>query len=178
LSYGVTQSGGFPVADLSGDEGHGACADGIVESFLDTHKFRGLKDFAKFQICLKGFFLEAEEGSVSHGHHLLRPFLSSIIDLKVQLDAEVALVKRRAGRGMREIVTCRLPAFFTVDLMEDEPRLQKFEDSRYAQSKAIETLHYGDYGEKVRTIVTRNFPPRPDPRGCQPPTVTRKPLKG
>jgi electron transfer flavoprotein beta subunit len=110
--------------------------------------------------------LDTQNGQVGAftAHHLHWPFLSSIIDLEVQRDRKVAFVERRAGRGMREIVTCRLPAVFTVDLVGEEPRLPKFEDRRYAQCKAIETLQYGDHGEAVRTIPTRTFPPRPRPK--------------
>lgn len=110
--------------------------------------------------------LDTQNGQVGAftAHHLRRPFLSSIVDFKVQRNTEVAFVERRAGRGMREIVTCRLPAVFTVDLVGDEPRLPKFEDRRRAQSKAIETLQYGDHGEAVRTMLTRTFPPSPRPK--------------
>jgi electron transfer flavoprotein beta subunit len=110
--------------------------------------------------------LDTQNGQVGAftAHHLHRPFLSSIIDLKVQRDTEGVFVERRAGRGMREIVACRLPAVFTVDLVGDEPRLPIFEDRRHAQSKAVDTLQYGDHGEGVRTMLTRTFPPSPRPK--------------
>jgi electron transfer flavoprotein beta subunit len=110
--------------------------------------------------------LDTQNGQIGAftAHHLRRPFLSSIIDLKIQPDTEWMFVERRAGRGKREIVACRLPTVFTVDLVGDEPRLPKFEDRLVAQSKAIETLQYGDDGDEVRIISTRTFPPSPRPK--------------
>lgn len=110
--------------------------------------------------------LDTQNGQVGAfiAHHLGRPFLSSIVDLEVGPDAEAVSVQRRAGRGMREILSCRLPAVFTVDLLGDEPRLPKLADKRLAKSKLIETLQYGDCGERINITSARVFPPRPRPK--------------
>ena len=110
--------------------------------------------------------LDTQNGQVGAfiANHLRRPFVSSIIDLKVRKDTGLAAAQRRAGRGVREIVTCRLPAVFTVDLAGEAPRLPKLSQRRSAQSQAIRTLAYGGDGEGVRIVSTRTFPPRPRPK--------------
>jgi electron transfer flavoprotein beta subunit len=72
-------------------------------------------------------------------------------------------VERRAGRGLREIMECSLPAVLSVD-MGLEVRLPKFEDKRRALSAPVEKRVYPEKGDPARTRVRRIFPPRPRPK--------------
>ena len=49
-------------------------------------------------------------------HLLKRPFISAIVDLEHSEDAAIARVTKSIGKGRREILDCRLPAVFSVDL--------------------------------------------------------------
>ncbi|MEW6663846.1 MAG: hypothetical protein AB1512_01330 [Thermodesulfobacteriota bacterium] len=92
------------------------------------------------------------------------PFVSSIMELEVQEEKGVARVWRRAGRGVREVVSSPLPAVLSVDWIGEEPRVPTFLRKRSARSEPIHTLRYRDEAEGVRVLSRRIFPPRPRPK--------------
>lgn len=127
---------------------------------------RGIKELNLDLVLCGRESLDTRNGQVGAflAHRLGRPFLSSIIDLEIREKGKAAAVQRRAGRGLREIVTCRLPAVFSVDVAGEEPRFPKLADKRSAWAGEIPTLHYGEDGEACRVLSVRAFPPRPRPK--------------
>jgi electron transfer flavoprotein beta subunit len=109
--------------------------------------------------------LDNQNGQVGAfmAHHLNMPFLSAVLDLTIQA-YDIAEVRRAAGRGVREVIECPLPAVFSVDLRSGEPRLPIYEEKKRARSMEIKRLSYPDEIPANKTISTRVFPPRPRPK--------------
>ena len=65
-------------------------------------------------------------------HRLDLPFVSAITDLSMDETGGTLQVQRSAGRGVREIIECRLPAVLSVDL-GPELRLPEFARRQWAE---------------------------------------------
>jgi electron transfer flavoprotein beta subunit len=91
------------------------------------------------------------------------PFVSAVISLTVNPRTGRVEAQRRAGRGVREVIGCSLPAVLSAD-MGLEVRLPKFEDKRKAESALFETRVYPEEGDPARTLAGKIFPPRPRPK--------------
>ena len=50
LAHGISQSGGFSTADISGDKSHGPDSEGVIEALLDGEKLLGLEDLVKIEV--------------------------------------------------------------------------------------------------------------------------------
>ncbi|MBU2498693.1 MAG: hypothetical protein KKE57_07330, partial [Proteobacteria bacterium] len=96
-------------------------------------------------------------------HHLGMPFVSGIVDLSIP-NRDTARVRRPAGRGVREVIECLLPAVFSVDVGMHEPRLPTYQDKIRARSMRIHRLAHFEEMPANKTISTRVFPPRPRPK--------------
>jgi len=107
-------------------------------------------------------------------HRLDRPFVSAITDLTctggegtsdASTDATGATlqVQRSAGRGVREIIECRLPAVFSVDLGRDL-RFPKFAGRQRAQAYVPRQLDYGTDLDAPKMVCAGRFQPRPRPK--------------
>ena len=96
-------------------------------------------------------------------HRLELPFVSAITDLSVGKTTGTLQVQRSAGRGVREILECRLPAVFSVDL-GPELRLPEFAGRKWAENYATRQLDYGDDLPAAKIVCTRRFQPRPRPK--------------
>ncbi len=108
--------------------------------------------------------LDTQSGQVGAyiAHRLGLPFVSSVSSTTLLPDRTSMEVVRRAGRGVREIIRCRLPAVLSVD-MGLEVRLPRFGDKRRASSAPVTQLTY--WGEESPRVVSRRiFPPRPRPK--------------
>ena len=97
-------------------------------------------------------------------HRLGMPFVSSITDCMILKDKSSASVRRRAGRGRREVVECPLPAVFSADLRFDEIPLPAYVDKKRARTLPIQKLVCGEEVVCAKTISARIFPPRPRPK--------------
>lgn len=97
-------------------------------------------------------------------YHLKMPFVSAITDLTISGDKRSAKARRSAGRGVREIIECPLPAVFSVDLGLKESRLPTYPDKKRAQVFPIQNLNYRREIVPPKIISTRIFPPRPRPK--------------
>lgn len=91
------------------------------------------------------------------------PFVSAITDLSLEKDSGALQVQRSAGRGVREIIECRLPAVFSVDL-GPELRLPEFAGRQRAETYAPQQLNYGSDVDAPKIVCTRRFQPRPRPK--------------
>jgi electron transfer flavoprotein beta subunit len=91
------------------------------------------------------------------------PFVSAITDLSLDKENGTLQVQRSAGRGVREIIECRLPAVFSVDL-GPELRLPEFAGRQRAQTYVRRQLTYGSEVDAPKIVCTRRFQPRPRPK--------------
>ncbi|MGD9326076.1 MAG: hypothetical protein PVG26_18780, partial [Desulfobacterales bacterium] len=91
------------------------------------------------------------------------PFVSAITDLSLDKASGTLQVQRSAGRGVREIIECRLPAVFSVDL-GPELRLPEFAGRQRAEAYAPRQLSYGSDVDAPKIVCTRRFQPRPRPK--------------
>ncbi len=91
------------------------------------------------------------------------PFVSAITDLSLDNDSSTMRVQRSAGRGVREIIECRLPAVFSVDL-GPELRLPEFAGRQRAEAYVPRQLDYGSGVDAPKILCTRRFQPRPRPK--------------
>jgi electron transfer flavoprotein beta subunit len=91
------------------------------------------------------------------------PFVSAITDLSLDKASGTLQVQRSAGRGVREIIECRLPAVFSVDL-GPELRLPEFAGRQRAETYAPRQLSYGSDITAPKIVCTRRFQPRPRPK--------------
>ncbi|MGE5842806.1 MAG: electron transfer flavoprotein subunit beta/FixA family protein [Deltaproteobacteria bacterium] len=109
--------------------------------------------------------LDRQSGQVGAylAHRLGMPFVSAMVSGTVNPRTGTVEAERRAGRGVREVMTCALPAVLSVD-MGLEVRLPKFEDRRRAESVRFETLVYTSEAERSRTRVAKVFTPIPRPK--------------
>jgi len=101
-------------------------------------------------------------------HRLDRPFVSAITDLSMDEPGGTLQVQRSAGRGVREIIECRLPALFSVDLGSDL-RLPKFAGRQWAAAHTPRQLDYGTDVDAPKVVCTRRFQPRPRPKAVAAP---------
>ncbi|MBW2431879.1 MAG: hypothetical protein JRF56_23225 [Deltaproteobacteria bacterium] len=91
------------------------------------------------------------------------PFVSAITDLSMDDTGGKLQVQRSAGRGVREIIECRLPAVFSVDLGLDL-RLPKFAGRPWAETYVPRQLDFGADVDPPKIVRTRRFQPRPRPK--------------
>ena len=110
--------------------------------------------------------LDNQNGQVGAfmAHHLGMPFVSAITDLTIAEDKRSAKARRRAGRGVREVIEAPLPAVFSVDLGSHEPSLPTYPDKKRARSFPIRKICYREEMAPPKIVFTRSFPARPRPK--------------
>ena len=96
-------------------------------------------------------------------HRLDMPFVSAITDLKMDASASGLHVQRSAGRGVREIIQCRAPAVFTVDL-GTELRMPTIPRRQWAEGYIPRQLAYAVDGDEAKLVCRHRFQPRPRPK--------------
>jgi len=97
-------------------------------------------------------------------HHLRVPFVSCIRDISISSDKRSLEVQRSAGRGIREVVSCPVPAVFSVDSGAIEPPLPTYEDKKQSQTLPVQKIIYDKDSVFPQSICTKTFPPRPRPK--------------
>ncbi len=96
-------------------------------------------------------------------HRLDRPFVSAITDLSMSAAGGTLRVQRSAGRGVREIIECRLPAVCSVDL-GPELRMPTFPQRQLAEAYVPRQLEIGSDIDTPKVVCTHRFQPRPRPK--------------
>jgi electron transfer flavoprotein beta subunit len=126
---------------------------------------RAIREFGASLVLCGKESLDRQSGQVGAylAHRLGLPFVSAVVSLTMNPGKGALEAERRAGRGVREIITCSLPAVLTADTGL-EARLPKFEDKRRAESARFETRVYPAEGDPARTLAAEVFPPRPRPK--------------
>ena len=136
--------------------------DPWVKSDLMTRAVKELK--GDLVLCGKES-LDKGSGQVGAllAHRLDLPFVSAITDLSMDATGSMLQVQRSAGRGVREIIECRLPAVLSVNL-GSELRLPEFSRRQWAKAYAPRQLDYGADIDAPKIVCTRRFQPRPRPK--------------
>jgi electron transfer flavoprotein beta subunit len=126
---------------------------------------RAVKDLEGDLVLCGKASLDKGSGQVGAllAHRLDLPFVSAITDLTMDKSGSTLQVQRSAGRGVREIIECRLPAVFSVDLGRDL-RLPKFAMRQWAESYATRHLDYGTDLDAPKMVCAHRFQPRPRPK--------------
>lgn len=96
-------------------------------------------------------------------HRLDLPFVSAITDLSLDDSGGTLQVQRSAGRGVREVIECSLPAVFSVDLGQDL-RLPRFAERQTAENYIPRKLDYGAKVDAPKVVCTHRFQARPRPK--------------
>lgn len=96
-------------------------------------------------------------------HRLGRPFVSAITDLTLAGPDGRVQVQRSAGRGVREIIACQLPAVFSVDLGVDL-RLPNLKQRQWADQYTPRTVERNGESTPPRLVCSNRFQPRPRPK--------------
>ena len=97
-------------------------------------------------------------------HHLAVPFVSCIRDISISSHKGSLEVQRSAGRGIREIIECPLPAVFSVDAGAIEPPFPTYEEKKQSQSLPVQRIIFDKDTVFPKSICTKTFPPRPRPK--------------
>ena len=137
-------------------------ADSWVKSALMADAVKKLQ--GDIVLCGK-MSLDKASGQVGAllAHRLDLPFVSAITELSMDNSGEMIKVQRSAGRGVREIIECRMPAVFSVDV-GPELRLPKFSRRKWAESYVPRILELGAGIEEPKLVCARRFQPRPRPK--------------
>jgi electron transfer flavoprotein beta subunit len=126
---------------------------------------RAVKDLAADLVLCGKTSLDTGNGQIAAfiAHHLQMPFVSAITDLSISQDDRQLRIHRKASRGSREVIACRLPAVVSVELGIVVPRMPSFADKKRALSARIKKLRY-DEANHSKITVKRVYPPRPRPK--------------
>lgn len=106
--------------------------------------------------------LDRQSGQVGAflAHRLDMPFVSAISELSVDPAKGTAQVQRSAGRGVREVIECDLPAVFSVDAGIDL-RLPTVPARRKSEARSISELSCDGDAPTPRLIRKNLFQPKP-----------------
>jgi electron transfer flavoprotein beta subunit len=96
-------------------------------------------------------------------HILKMPYVSAITDLSAGIAADHVRVQRSAGRGVREVIRCPLPAVLSADMGADL-RLPVFARRQWALSYSVQNLTYPVIKRPAQAVTARLSPPRPRPK--------------
>jgi electron transfer flavoprotein beta subunit len=126
---------------------------------------RAVKELAADLVLCGKTSLDTGNGQIAAfiAHQLQLPFVSAITDLSISQGDRQLRIQRKASRGSREIIACRLPAVLSVELGTVVPRMPSFADKNRALAARIEKLRYGTANHS-KTTVKRVYPPRPRPK--------------
>lgn len=125
--------------------------------------------FARAVIERNGDLVLCGKGSLDKGNgqvaaflarRLDRPFVSAITDVTFDETEDCLQVQRIAGRGVREMIQCEMPAVCSVDLGADL-RFPKFARRQWAGEYTPEQLNYHLDSNNQKSVCTRRFQPRP-----------------
>jgi electron transfer flavoprotein beta subunit len=126
---------------------------------------RAVKELAADLVLCGKTSLDTGNGQIAAfiAHQLQLPFVSAITDLSISQGDRQLRIQRKASRGSREIIACRLPAVLSVELGTVVPRMPSFADKNRALAARLVKLRYGTANHS-KTTVKRVYPPRPRPK--------------
>lgn len=101
-------------------------------------------------------------------HHLDCGFVSAVTQLSIDPSARTAQAQRKCGRGVKEIIECRLPAVFSVGRLDRAVDLPAWEDKQNAKAMTFKEVA-ADVGQtRARLKSQKIFAPRPRPKAVSP----------
>ncbi len=115
--------------------------------------------------------LDTRNGQVGAflAHHLRLPFVSCVRKMLLIKKGEMFQAERNAGRGMREIIQCPLPAVFSVDPGAGVLPMPTWGEKQRAESLPVQKYLYDKDAVVPKVVVTETFCPRPRPKTVPPP---------
>ncbi|MCJ7686220.1 MAG: hypothetical protein MUO68_18200 [Desulfobacteraceae bacterium] len=131
-----------------------------------TFLARAIKEMGADLVLCGKESIDSRNGQVGAfmAHHLGVPFVSCIRDISISSDKGSLEVQRSAGRGIREVIECPLPAVFSVDAGAIEPPFPTYEDKKQSQTLPVQRIIYDKDTVFPQSICTKTFPPRPRPK--------------
>ncbi len=110
--------------------------------------------------------IDTQNGQVGAfmAHHLNLPFICAIRELAVT--GREAVVQRNGGKGIKEEMTCPLPAVFSVDMAQTLPHLPTFHEKKEAGRMNIDPFPVQEGLCPLVSSQRKRFPvpfPRPVP---------------
>jgi electron transfer flavoprotein beta subunit len=131
-----------------------------------TFLARAIKEMGADLVLCGKESIDSRNGQVGAfvAHLLAVPFVSCIRDISISSDKGSLEVQRSAGRGIREVIECPLPAVFSVDAGAIEPPFPTYEDKKQSQTLPVQRIIYDKDSVLPQSICTKTFPPRPRPK--------------
>ncbi|MFC1533612.1 electron transfer flavoprotein subunit beta/FixA family protein [Thermodesulfobacteriota bacterium] len=110
--------------------------------------------------------LDSRNGQVGAllAHHLDMPFVSCVREMVLLSIKGSVQVQRSAGRGVREVVECPLPAVLGVDPGAGSPLLPTYDEKKKCRTIPIQKFIYDISTVSARYKRIRIYPPRPRPK--------------
>jgi electron transfer flavoprotein beta subunit len=101
-------------------------------------------------------------------HELGAGFISSVTGFSIDPASGTARARRNCGRGVKEIIECRLPAVFSVALIDGATDLPTWEKKQKIKSMKFTEIpaNTGTTGPRVKR--QKVFAPRPRPKAVPP----------
>ena len=128
---------------------------------------KAVKDIGADLVLCGKESLDTRNGQVGAfvADHLGFSYVSAVRKLSaIADDGYVATVQRSAGRGLKEIVECALPAVFSIEADGGATGVPSYPSTREAMDYPIRKLYYDEKPHVSRTILRKSFPPRPRPK--------------
>ena len=127
---------------------------------------RAIKEIGADLVLCGKESIDSRNGQVGAfvARHLGVPFVSCIRDVWISSGKGSLEVQRSAGRGIREVIECPLPAVFSVDSGAIEPPFPTYEDKKQSQNLPVQRIIYDKDTVIPQSICTKTFPPRPRPK--------------
>jgi len=141
-------------------------ADAPVDAWSKSSLLtQAVKELAADLVLCGKTSLDTGNGQIAAflAHQLQLPFVSAVTDLSISQDDRQLRIQRKASRGSREVIACRLPAVLSVELGTVAPRMPSLADKKRALAARIEKLRY-ETANHPRVRVRRVYPPRPRPK--------------
>ncbi len=150
-----------------------------IDAQMDTWRksfflARAVKDLKADLILCGKESMDSRNGQMGAflAHRLDLPFLFAASRLSISANVENAQIERKTGRGVREILECRIPVVVSVET-GIELRLPRF--SNRGRSAAVQKLTYDESeADSPGIAVKRVFPPRPRPKAIAAPDCARE----
>lgn len=132
---------------------------------------RAISDLGADLVLCGNASLDTRNGQVGAllAHHLGASYVSNVRDLALTADKGTLQVKRNAGRGVRELVSCPLPAVLGVDLGAVAPPIPAFREKKRWRPLPVRKLTYDQDSVQPKCVRLRTYPPRPRPKIVPPP---------
>ena len=149
--------------ELTGEDENGPSLDSWSKAQVLAYAVRAVQ--GDMVLCGKES-IDGQNGLVAPflARLLERPYVSSIIDLSLKPDAAGARMTKTAGKGVREIIECQLPAVFSVDLASGPGAMPPYAARQQAKGQNVTRLVFDTRALSPKTRRVSVSAPRPRPK--------------